>query len=74
MVEGETPSLGTNIPKKSAEALQIHQRHCVETYGVGFEAGLAPGPPNELMVGMTKTQSYVVTTSPFLVWSLSRIE
>lgn len=38
------------------------------TYGVGFVVGLAPGPPKELMVKMTRVQEYVVRASPFLMW------
>ena len=54
MVKRETPSLGTDI-EESAKALQVKQRRRTKTYGVGFVTGLAPGPPNELIVGMTKT-------------------
>ena len=53
MVERKTPSLWTNV-KKSAEVLKpLGGLTPHGSYGVGFVAGFEPGPPNELMVGMT---------------------
>ena len=41
----------------------------IRTYGVGFVAGLEPGPPNELMVEMAEMYNYAVTTR-FAIHSL----